>query len=357
MDHFHQDGSRILVEKQARALRDGNGDFAGGVEILKPVKGRTKKEMNPVDFHGILTVDPSFTSFLTELRQFALSDVNILIRGETGSGKEMVAQAIHKMSRRAGKPFVAVNCGALSRELVVSEIFGHKRGSFTGAVSDKKGLLAEAEGGTLFLDEVAELGLDIQVLLLRVLQEHRYRPLGSTRDLETDVRILSATHVSLRQAVKEKKFREDLMYRLRVLPLFVPPLRDRMPDIAVLWQHFTERAAEKQGVPVMQASPDLIAILQSYGWPGNVREMVNLAEFMVVTRSGKLALPEHLPPEFHEVTAAPSTRSKKRKLTAMPEAEKVSRALDEANGSIGDAAESLGVSRATFWRWRQKLGI
>lgn len=359
--HYHKDGRELPLIKSAVTLKDSKGEFLGGVEMLRLDKRANHNEGGgeSVDFHGIVTGDMAFKRFLTELRGPAHADVNLLIRGETGSGKEMVARAVHAMSRRSGKPFVAVNCGTLSKEFLASEIFGHRRGAFTGAVSEKRGLLEEAEGGTLFLDEVAEMPLDVQASLLRVIQERRYRPLGDTRDRPTDVRIISATNTALREAVDKGSFREDLMYRLRVVPLFLPPLRDRPADIAILWEHGLKEAATRHQLEPARTSQAVLDRLYHHPWPGNVRELLNLAEFVTVTRSGQDVQVEHLLPEFLESKALekplrpvkPGGRS-----VSLTRGE-IEQAFEEAEGSIEGAAEILGVSRITLWRRRKKLGM
>jgi len=288
------------------------------------------------------------------LRGVAHSQVNVLIRGETGTGKEVVARAIHQMSPRAAKPFVTINCGTLSRELVASEIFGHRRGAFTGAHADKQGLLASAEGGTLFLDEVVELPLEVQTMLLRVIQERLYTTLGDTRERSTDIRIISATNSGLREAVAQKRFREDLMYRLRVIPVFLPPLRERGDDKLLLWNKILEHQCEKMARTPPRVSAQVLAILAAYDWPGNVRELINLAEFIAVTRGGQDVEPEHLLPEFHEQHA---DRAPIADRLGDSRRQAVEEALAQAGGANEEAARLLNISRATLWRWRKNLGL
>lgn len=368
LTHYHADGRLVVVDKQAKSFEDADGRFMGGVEILRPLQQAAAPQAQQLsDFYGILTADREFLAQLNGLRHVANTQVNVLVRGESGSGKELVAKAIHAMSPRAGKPFVAVNCGTLSREFLQSELFGHKRGAFTGAVADKEGLLAQAHGGTLFLDEVAELPTELQAMLLRFLQERRYRPLGSVADRAADVRIISATHVSLRQAVAAGKFREDLMFRLRVVPVFLPPLRERRVDIPLLWHRLLAQAAERNQLKLPQTSAAAMDALMAYRWPGNVRELINVTEFVSVTRSGQEVLEQHLPPEFSEHVAEANmpqhdvARSGQMEATVYrkPEltAETINATLVTCDGNTSAAAKRLGVSRATLWRWRRKLGL
>ncbi|CAM2067231.1 Sigma 54-interacting transcriptional regulator [Sulfidibacter corallicola] len=379
LSHYRKDGSEILVQKSASAFFGNEQGFQGGIEVLKPLERPEpplERSRSLVDFHGILTADAQFLNMLTGLRHVAHTGVNVLIRGESGTGKELVAKALHAMSPRARRAFVPINCGTLSREFLQSELFGHRRGAFTGAISDKKGLLAEADHGTLFLDEVAELPFEVQAMLLRVVQDQRYRSLGDSRDRSTDVRFISATHVSLRQAVKEKRFREDLMFRLRVVPLFLPPLRDRKIDIPLLWQHFLLKSCQRHGLPQPSSPPDLIRLLTTYPWPGNVRELINVAEMIAITCPGKVVTPQHLPPEFRESPAAPAATDQ----AFLPEPSSVARpepcpppieswmprspdrpaieaALRACEGNTSQAAKMLGISRATLWRKRKKWGL
>ena len=371
LTHYHKDGHEVYTTKSVQILRDAQGNFLGGVEILRPA--RREVATRPVnDFHGMITGDRNLLALLTSLRKVAHTDVNVLVRGETGTGKEMVARAIHEMSPRRKREFMAINCGTLSRELMASEIFGHKRGAFTGAVSDKQGLLARAEGGTLFLDEVAELPMDVQSMLLRVIQERLYRPLGDTRDYKTDIRIISATHRSLREAVASGSFREDLMYRLRVVPIFLPPLRERKGDVTLLMQHNLARFSKSMKVPPPHLSPDVQAQLENHSWPGNIRELINLAEYLTVTRSGQEVLTGHLLPEFRELSTVCASHVEAPQPVAEPvesslkkparvgrklDRDVIEQALADANGSLDVAAAQLGVSRITLWRWRKKLGL
>jgi two-component system, NtrC family, response regulator GlrR len=225
----------------------------------------------------------------------AATDTTVLILGESGTGKELVARSIHALSARREGPFVAVNCAGLSSELLESTLFGHKRGAFTGAISDREGLFGAARKGTLFLDEIGETPLDVQAKLLRVLQERRYLPVGSTTEHEADVRIITATNRDLKQEVLEKRFREDLFYRLHVVPLSMPPLRERREDVILLAEMFLERAAARAGVPVPRLGARALTALSSHSWPGNVRELENVMEAAVLLCRNHEIDVDHLP--------------------------------------------------------------
>jgi len=237
---------------------------------------------------------------LERVPQVARSDATVLITGESGTGKELLARAIHAASARAEKPFVPVNCGALPEGLFESELFGHVRGSFTGAVSDKQGLMTEADGGTLFLDEVGELTQNIQVKLLRALQDKRVRPVGGTRETDVDVRVITATNRDMKKLVEEGKVREDLYFRINVIHIHVPALRERTDDIPELVRLFVERACRRLGEEPKQVHRDAMAVLENYPWPGNVRELENVVERTVATESSHLITVSSLPPSVLE---------------------------------------------------------
>jgi DNA-binding NtrC family response regulator len=241
---------------------------------------------------------PAFKQLLALIEKVAPSEATILITGESGSGKELAARAIHLQSQCATGPFVPVNCAAIPRELIESELFGHIKGAFTGAIKDKKGKFQLADGGTLFLDEISELGIELQAKLLRALQSRIVEPVGSEIPVEVDVRIVAATNVLLKEKVADGKFREDLFYRLNVIPINVPPLRSRREDIPVLVREFLG----KLDVPEVTVAPDLLECLTSYDWPGNVRELENLVERMVVLRKSDQLNSKDLPADFGQVT-------------------------------------------------------
>ncbi len=285
------------------------------------------------------------------IRNVAATDVTVLVRGESGTGKELVARAIHDESHRKKHPFVAVNCASFSPGLLESELFGHKKGAFTGAVADRAGIFAQADGGTLFLDEVAEIPMDLQSKLLRVLQERVIVPVGGNKALRVDVRVIAATHRSLREEVRAGRFREDLMYRLRVVPLFLPPLRERSIDVELLLRHFIDEH-NRQGLrQVGRIAPDAMRALLSHRWPGNIRELRNVVDHAFAMGRGPEIRLDELPPEFTEQAAA------KPRWRGPDEATAIREALDAHHGDLAAAAAALGMGRTTLWRKRKALGL
>ncbi len=309
----------------------------------------TRRRVEITRFHGMLTASPIMLEMFELLRRVARTEASILIRGETGTGKELVARAVHALSGRADGPFRALNCATLTPEMLASELFGHVRGAFTGAVKDRPGLFALADTGTLFLDEVAEIPVDIQARLLRVLQEHSFVPVGAIEPARVDVRLVAATHRSLRAAVEASQFRADLMYRIRVVPLFLPALRDRPGDIEALAWHFIDHFNGDELRRVEAVSEETMRALLEYRWPGNVRELRNVLEYAFAVGQGPVLTVDELTPELRgERPPEPAERSQ---LTARDlERERIIEALNKAGGRKGDAAELLGISRSTLWR-------
>lgn len=316
----------------------------------------SRPRRSPTNFEGIVTNSPEMLEFFKLVRRVARSDASVLIRGETGTGKELVARALHNLSPRRGGTFKAVNCATLTAELLASEIFGHVRGAFTGAVRDRQGLFALADGGTFFLDEVAELPLELQARLLRVLQERTFVPLGGTEALSVDVRILSATHRALREEVEHGHFREDLMYRLRVVPLYVPRLKERTGDIETLLWHFIDEFNTRDGSRRVEGVDDAaMQLMQSYDWPGNVRELRNNVEYAFATGDGPVLTTADLTPELQGLPFAMTTNP----AITNPDAERqmIVQALNATIGNRQHAAEKLGMSRSTLWRKMREYGI
>jgi transcriptional regulator with PAS, ATPase and Fis domain len=255
---------------------------------------------------------------------------------------------------------LAINCAALSSNLLESELFGHVRGAFTGAIKDHSGLFQRANGGTLFLDEVAEMPLELQAKLLRVLQERNYIPVGGNRTIEVDVRIVAATHRSLREEVKNGQFREDLMYRLRVVPIFLPSLRERREDISLLIWHFITQHNDERVRIIEKIDPQAMRLLLDYAWPGNIRELHNVVEYAFAVGRGSTLRLSELPPEFREPRILGGHRQVVKAnpvLDIQDEAAAIQQALTQSQGRVGQAADLLGMSRATFWRKRKAVGL
>lgn len=299
---------------------------------------------------GLIAHSAEMQRVLDLVRRVAPTDATVLIQGESGTGKEVVAKAIHHASRRAGRAFVAVNCGALPEPLLESEIFGHVKGAFTGATAHKKGLFEEAHGGTFFLDEIGEMPSSLQVKFLRALQEGEVRPVGSTQSTIVDVRVLAATNRDLGQLMQQGKFREDLFYRLNVIPVILPPLRERREDIPALAEHFLLRYGQKQGRP-LRLSAEAIDKLLRYPWPGNVRELENAMERTAILAHHDTIAADDLPPHIAMGTPWGSAPSLPQPLT-LAEMEKlhILQTLERFGWNHSRAAEVLGIGRTSLWR-------
>lgn len=302
----------------------------------------------------ILTVSPLMEAVLDTATRVAATDCTVLIVGETGSGKEVMARYLHEQSARSGQPFVGINCGAFSEELLGNELFGHERGAFTGATAGKPGLLETAAGGTLFLDEVTEMSAAMQVKLLRVLQEREFYRLGGREPVRTDVRIVAATNRDPVQCVQEGRLRQDLYFRLNVVGLQVPPLRDRRGDIPLLAAHFLASAARRMGKPVSEIAPEAFEAMLNHDFPGNVRELENLIERGVALSPGKSITLDLLPPAVArqpESTDAAPPRAKGPPMTlAENERQHILRMLEHTGGNRILAAQLLGIDRVSLWR-------
>ncbi len=313
-----------------------------------------------VEFHGMWTGDAGMKEVFRLVTRVARGTTTVLVRGDTGTGKELVAHAIHALSPRAAGPFVVLNCAALPGTLLETELFGHARGAFTGAVSAVPGHVQLAHGGTLFLDEVAELPLELQAKLLRVLETRTVIPVGGRTPIPVDVRFVSATHRALRKEVEAGRFRGDLMYRLRVIPIFLPPLQARRGDVALLTRVLLAEARAKGETTLEQVSPAAQRALDRYDWPGNVRELKNTLAYAAAMASGPVLLPTDLPPEITSGSGREAPLSGAREVAARaedPEADRISRALRRAQGNRGRAAAALGMSRVTLWRRMRELRL
>jgi two-component system, NtrC family, nitrogen regulation response regulator NtrX len=299
-----------------------------------------------------------------QLALAAPTNGRVLIYGESGTGKELVAHALHLMSLRAEAPFVEVNCAAIPEELIESELFGHVKGSFTGALEDKVGKFSQADGGTLFLDEVGDMSLRTQSKVLRVLEEQRFAAVGSGATLTVDVRVIAATNKHLDEEILKGNFREDLFYRLNVIPFYVPPLREHAEDIPSLATHFLAEFAHAYGRRPKHFSEAALSLLAKYRWPGNVRELRNLVERMLIMVSGDRIEVRHLPPNLHRDPARPGTSrlsqggfSSLQEARAAYERDYILRKLEENQGNVSRTAEALGLERSHLYRKMKSLGI
>jgi two-component system, NtrC family, response regulator HydG len=313
-------------------------------------------------FRGIVGDAAPVRRMLSLIEAVAPADSTVLILGESGTGKELVARAIHERSRRTSKAFMAINCGALAESVLESELFGHVRGAFTGAVSARKGLFEEASGGTLFLDEVGEMPLSLQVRLLRVLEEREVRPVGSNETRKVDVRLIAATNRNLLAATRAGTFREDLFYRLNVVSVETPPLRERVSDIPLLVHHFLALYALKLEKNVRRIEPDALEMLAAYKWPGNVRELQNAIERAVLLAKDEVITVDGLPPSIGQMTTGDRVLRRPYTLplsqaTSAFERSYIEHTLREAHGNIAEAARSAGVDRSNFRRLIKRHAI
>ncbi len=357
---INAEGQRIPISVSTALLRDGRGRVVGGAETFRDLRvlEELRKELQGRRQIGdLFSRSPSMRRVLEVIPRIAESDSTILLQGETGTGKELVARAVHGLSPRRDGPFVAVNCGALPDTLLESELFGYKAGAFTGATRDKPGRFALARGGTLLLDEIGEVSPALQVRLLRVLQERQFEPLGATHTEEADVRVITATHRDLADLVDRGAFRQDLYYRIKVMKLELPPLRQRREDIPLLVQHFVARFNAMQGKQVCGVSPDVLGVLTAHDYPGNVRELQNIIEHaFVLLHAGQIEL-EHLPRELVPISRQPGRgRTLSASVQAL-EAEAIRAALGRHAGNRLAAARELGMHKSTFFRKVRLLGV
>jgi transcriptional regulator with PAS, ATPase and Fis domain len=342
------------------------------IVVLRPAEDAADtRTATPMMFAGMVARAARMRGIFRLVEQLSESDATVLVTGESGTGKELVARAVHSHSPRRRGPFVAVNCGALPGELLESELFGHVRGAFTGAVRDRVGRFELAAGGTLFLDEIAELPLSLQVKLLRVLQERSFERIGESTSRVSDARVIAATNQDLRRAVATRQFRPDLYYRLRVVPIEVPPLRDRREDVEPLAQYLLDRICRRGG-RALRLSPDALRLLLRYAWPGNVRELENALEYAAAVCAGQTVLIEDLPVEIQSLSPAPEFDSAKDASASPPPSsgsgspagdaeagghQRLLAALHEHRWNRVQTAEALGISRTTLWRRMRELEL
>jgi two-component system response regulator PilR (NtrC family) len=342
---------KVRDKLESRRLRQEN-------VLLKRALGSSHR------FHNIIGRSDAMLEVFTLIETIARTTSTVLITGESGTGKELVARAVHFHSLRRDRPFVAVNCGALTETLLESELFGHVRGAFTGAETNKKGLIETAERGTIFLDEIGEMSPMMQVKLLRVLQERRFRRVGGTDESEADIRVIAATNRDLAAMVAEQRFREDLFYRINVIPVRLPALKERREDIPLLAEHFLAKYSGQMGKPLTGISQEALVLLQRYEWPGNIRELENVVERAVALERTPAILPESLPEHVRGVLSAAKTP------VVLPEAgfdlelhvrnlerDYIAQALRKAGGVQVKAADLLGMSFRSFRYYAKKYNL
>ena len=304
-------------------------------------------------FEEIVGTSPALQAVLLRVTKVATADLTVLVTGETGTGKELVARAIHRRSNRRSRAFVSVNCAAIPRDLIASELFGHEKGAFTGATQQRLGRFELANGGTLFLDEVGELPAETQIALLRVLQEHEFERVGGTRRIRADVRVIAATNRDLQAAISAGSFRSDLFYRLHVFPIEIPPLRERKEDIRLLVAYFIDRYARKAGKNVTSVDEKTLRLLESYAWPGNIRELQNVVErSMILCDADIFSIDESWrPPPPPPLLTQPGNPTELSETLALQEKSRIEAALEECRGRVfgpTGAAVKLGVPRSTL---------
>jgi len=351
-------GERVPLSVSTAVLRDDDGNVIGGVETFRDlslVEELKKQVEQRYTFSDMISQNKEMLELFNILPAVAESDSAVLIEGESGTGKELLCRAIHDLSPRRDKALVIVNSGALPDTLLESELFGHKKGAFTDATSDRKGRFALADGGTLFLDEIGEISPSMQVRLLRVVQEGTYEPLGSSETIRADVRIIAATNRDLRQLVERGDFRQDLYYRINVVNLRLPPLRERRKDIPLLIEHFITHFNRLKGKNIAGISPDALSVLMRFDFPGNIRELKNVIEHAFVLCSGRIIEPQHLPVYLQPKTVAKPT-SYSGTLRDV-EARLIVEALERNGGNRLATARELGIHKTTLWRKMRRLGL
>ena len=375
-------GTLIVRDRKSRngTFIDGNVVEAAELQVgARLVVGRTTlvaiaaaDAQGPGALSAMRGRDAAFRATVEQAVKAAQTDCNVLIIGEAGTGKDLLARVIHEASRRSSEQLVAVNCGGIPRELIGSELFGHEKGAFTGAHAERDGYFVEAHGGTLFLDEIGDMPMAVQARLLRVLQEGEVRPVGGSGVRTVDVRVIAATHVELTAAVEQQRFRQDLFYRLNVVVLYVPPRRERLEDLPILAAHFLRKHG---GTTPMSLSPDALDVMMNYPWPGNVRELENAIMHAVALRQGDVISPESLPnalivrseqrssgaiampPLGGDDEQLPPLTEAKRRASAQFEKNYLTMAMERAKGSISEAARLAGLDRTNFRRLLQRHGI
>ena len=356
----NSEGQQIPVTISTALLKDSNGNVIGGVETFRDltvVNELLKKLEKSYSFEDIISKNKKMLKLFSILPQIAESDSTVLVEGESGTGKELVARVIHRLSKRKNSSWVAVNCSALPDTLLESELFGYKAGAFTDAKKDKKGRFAQAEGGSIFLDEIGDITPALQVRFLRVLQEKEYEPLGSTQSEKANVRIITATNKNLNQLVQENNFRQDLYYRINVIKIHIPPLRERKEDIPLLVRHFIANFNHLQNKNIADVSPQVMRILMNHDYPGNVRELENIIEHAFVLCRQNIIEQHDLPGDL--IPHQPEKDITIHSISSMDELEAnlILQTLEKNNWNRLATAAELGMHKSTLFRKINKLGI
>lgn len=348
-----KNGLKKMIDMSVILMKDENQQDIGALATITDLTELIELQMDAekiFSFSNIIGRNKKMISVFKQIRDVTDYDFPVHISGETGTGKELVAHAIHNESRRGGAPFVPINCGALPEGLIESELFGHVKGAFSGAIREKKGRFELADGGTVFLDEVSELPKLMQVKLLRFLQEESFEKVGGEKTITVNTRVISATNKDLKQEVQNGHFREDLFYRLNVIPIMVPPLRERKTDIPLLVDHFLKQFPGHKNQQEFKISDEALSMMMDYRWPGNVRELQNCIQFSIVRCKGGIIRPTDLPLELKQFTPKNLNRGPSRKLDSIA----VKEALVKTGGNKLKAAKLLGVGRATLYRFLAK---
>jgi two-component system, NtrC family, response regulator HydG len=364
---MRKDGSYVHTLKNAAILRDEAGEVIGAVETLTDISEIDKRDekihhlcklMDTVgDFQGMVGASPPMQQVFELTQKAAQSEAPVIIYGESGTGKELVAHAIHALGRRSEGPFITCNCAALNEALLESELFGHVKGAFTGAYTHRQGRFEAAHRGDIFLDEVGDIPPAIQVKLLRVLESKQFERVGDHRPILVDVRIITATHRDLESLVSKGAFREDLFFRINVIPIHLPPLRERLEDLPLLVDHFITRLRQRSGKAITGLTREAMGILLDHPWPGNVRELKGALEYAFVVAEAGLITPLHLPPKLNSREVPPKTPPETMPAPDSDEKTALVNALRQAHGNQSQAAALLGVSRVTVWHRMKKYGI
>ena len=356
-------GNVVPISISTAVLRDDAGKVLGAVETFRDLSAieNLRKELNQrYSFEDIISKSPKINKLFSILPDISESESTVLIQGPSGSGKELFARAIHNLSPRKNNDYVVINCGTLPPQLFESELFGYCKGAFTDAKRDKPGRLARANRGTVFFDEIGELPLSTQVKLLRLLQQREYEPVGGTSIVKSDIRIVAATNRNLKELVTQGKFRDDLYFRLAVVKIELPPLRERREDIPYLVDHFIARFNSRLGKNIIGVSPEYMDILMRHTFPGNIRELENAIEYGFVVCRGSILQPSHAPVELlaREVEDKSDSAQATTPITEIIDQEgQIRHALAHAGGNIGQAARALGVHRTTIWRRLRRFNI